>query len=121
MVWLATPSELRVPLTETALAEELKVNPATLWKWKQKPGFKEQVQRLITESLGDDYHDVMHAFKAEAKKGSYQHQKMYMEMLGVYVPKIAPTNPDGTKQYNPQELTDEQLTTIASLAASSGE
>lgn len=63
------------------------MHEVTLCTWKKLPGFMDEVRRLITASLGDVYHDVMHSFKVEAKKGSYQHQRTYFEMLGVYTPK----------------------------------
>lgn len=84
MVYLATPSEARDPLHETAWAHENGVNPATLWKWKQIPEFRAEVRRLITDSLGDNYHDVMFALKKKAAQGSFPHQKIYLEMLDVY-------------------------------------
>lgn len=87
MAWLALPSYDRQPLAQYALAAELKVHETTLCAWRKLPGFMDEVKSLITASLGDVYHDVMHSFKAEAKKGSYQHQKTYFEMLGVYTPK----------------------------------
>jgi hypothetical protein len=84
MLWLATPSDERVPLTEGAMARELGVNPSTLWKWKQKPGFQDEVHKLITASLGSDYHDIMAALKRQAKRGSFPHIKMCLELLGYY-------------------------------------
>lgn len=86
MEWLATSSFDREPITQQALAAELKVHEVTLCKWRKLPGFMDEVHRLITASLGDAYHDVMHSFKEEAKKGSYQHQRTYFEMMGVFVP-----------------------------------
>jgi hypothetical protein len=88
MLWLATPTELRVPLTESALAKELKVNPATLWKWRQKPEFRAEVKALITASLWDAYHDAMGAFKKQAARGSFPHLKMFFEMMGVYTERM---------------------------------
>jgi hypothetical protein len=84
MLWLATPSIERVPLQEKHLAAELGVNDATLWRWKQLPGFQQEVQAIIHANMGDVLHDVVYSFKAEAKKGSFQHQKMYFDMMGFY-------------------------------------
>lgn len=75
----------RIPPTQKAFAEHLGVNEATLWRWHNAEGFRAEVQVLIMGSIGDDLHDVMYAFKSEAKKGSYQHQKMFLELLGLYV------------------------------------
>jgi hypothetical protein len=84
--WLALSSFDRVPLSQQALAAELHVREETLCRWKKFPGFMAEVHKLITASLGDVYHDVMHSFKQEATKGSYQHQRTYFEMLNVYTP-----------------------------------
>lgn len=95
MEWLALSSFDRDPLTQQGLAELLRVNESTLCRWKLLPGFMDEVRRLITASLGDVYHDVMHSFKQEATKGSYQHQRTYFEMLGVYTPRQEITGKDG--------------------------
>jgi hypothetical protein len=95
-----------MPLGETAWAKENGVNPATLWKWKQIPEFRQEVQDLITASLGDDYHDVMYSFKRQARKGSFAHQRMYFEMMGLYVQKFAPTTPDGKHAYGSAPAND---------------
>lgn len=87
MLWLATPSVQREPLTILALSKELGVDESTLHRWKHLPGFREEVNSIITASLSDNYHDVMYAFKQEAAKGSFQHERMYFEMMGVYVEK----------------------------------
>jgi hypothetical protein len=106
MEWVATPSELRMPLTEEKLADELRVGRTTLWRWKQLLGFKEEVNRLITESLSNNYHDVMYSFQREAAKGSFAHQRMYFEMMGLYVQKFAPTTPDGKHAYGSAPAND---------------
>lgn len=86
--WLALPSMERFPLTQGGFAREVAVNEATLWKWRKLPGFVDEVQKIIKESLGDALHDVMWSFKEQAKKGSFPHQKMYFEMMGLYSPTL---------------------------------
>lgn len=85
--WLALPEIERMPLNQRALAKELELNEATLSRWRRLPGFEVEVQRLIRENIGDALAEVMYAFKAEAKKGSFPHQRMYFEMIGFYTPK----------------------------------
>lgn len=87
MEWLSLPSVEREPLTQRAFATALGVGEVTLSRWRKLPGFMAEVHKLITASLGDDYYDVMYSFKQEARKGSYQHQRMYFEMMGAYVEK----------------------------------
>lgn len=85
--WLATPEMERFPTTQRALATDMGVHYQTLTKWHAKPEIKAEVKAIIMENLDDALVDVVYSFKAEAKKGSYQHQKTYFEMLGMYVPK----------------------------------
>ena len=87
MLWFTLPEEERVPLTQRALAKELGVTEVSVSRWTKLPGFMDEVRQLITDSLGDVYHDVMGALKKRAKTGNFQHLKMYMEMMGVYTPK----------------------------------
>ena len=82
--WLATPSMERIPSTQKAFATSLGVNEATLCRWHNLEGFKAEVQAIIKANMGDVLHDVVYAFKQEAKKGSYQHQKTYFEMMGLH-------------------------------------
>lgn len=93
--WLALPDLERMPLNQRALAKELELNEATLSRWRRLPGFETEVQRLIRENIGDALADVMGAFKAEAKKGSFPHQKMYFEMIGFYTQKQEITGANG--------------------------
>ena len=87
ILWLATPSEERFPLTQKALAAEMGVHETTLVRWGKLPEVRAEVQEIIKDSLGDALHDVVFAFKKQAKKGSFPHQKMYFEMLNLYTPK----------------------------------
>src|SRR5687768_16179579 len=87
MEWLATPSELRTPLTQGALATALGVHESTMSKWTRIPGFQDEVKALITASLKHDYQDIMYALKRKAKSGSFPHIKMCLEMLGYYTEK----------------------------------
>ena len=89
MLYLATPKEERTPLNETNYAKEVGVNPATLWKWKQLPGFFAEVNKIVDEHFADDYSEIADSFKRQAKLGSYNHQKTYFEMIGKYLPKSA--------------------------------
>jgi hypothetical protein len=82
--WLAMPSDERTPLTQGALARQLGVHEVTLSKWTKLPGFQDEVHKLITASLGSDYHDIMAALKRQAKRGSFPHIKMCLELLGYY-------------------------------------
>lgn len=85
--WLALPSWLRVPLTQRMLAQELHIDEATLSDWKHIDGWDEAVNAIVMASMPRELPEIMGSFLAEARKGSYQHQKTYFEMIGAYTPK----------------------------------
>jgi hypothetical protein len=95
MEWLATPTGDRQPLRQGAFAKEIQVNEATLWRWRKLPGFMGEVNRLVDEHLADDYSEITDALKREARKGSIQHIRTYLEMIGKYVPRQEITGKDG--------------------------
>jgi hypothetical protein len=82
--WTATPSKLRDPKTEKALAERLGVSDRTLRNWKKKPGFSEEVRRLCRSLLEDKISEYYYALSQEAMKGSLTHIKLVLELLGEY-------------------------------------
>ena len=118
--WLALPSWERTPVTQGLFAKEIGVHESTLSDWKRLPGFEDELHSMIRARLGDALPDVVGAFKGEAKKGQFQHQRMYFEMLGWYVPKIAPTDPKGENEYS-GGAKDVLLSRLARLAASDPE
>lgn len=87
MIWLATPEIDRTPLRQYTLAAEMGHDGATLSDWKNMPGFMDEVNKLVDEHMADDYAEIMEAFKREAKRGSFNHQKTYFEMIGRYTPR----------------------------------
>lgn len=89
--WLALPSEYRGEIRkEGDFAKHAHVNPATLWKWKQLPGFWQEVKEACKQYLDDTVVDGLRSFKEQVRRGSFQHQKMYFEMTGLYEPKDEP-------------------------------
>src|SRR5690606_36433952 len=80
--WLATPRFERTPPNQEMLAEDLGVNPATLWRWRKKPGFQEAVNSYAREMLINDLPDIYGAIVREAVKGSYQHARLALELAG---------------------------------------
>lgn len=85
--WLSLPTRERLPLTQKMLADELGVREETLCRWKQLPGFEDERLRRIRARLGVKAHEIMGAFVDEASKGSYPHQKTWLEMMGWYTSK----------------------------------
>jgi hypothetical protein len=89
MEWLATPEYERQPISQGKFAAQIGIDQQTLSRWKRIPGFWTEVNTLVRETLGDAYYEVVDALKREARKGNFQHQKLYFEMIGEYVQKQA--------------------------------
>jgi hypothetical protein len=82
--WLAQSKYDRVPPTKEKLAkDELGVNAATLWRWQQLPGWDEAVTAIALQFLKQDTAEVLQALAREAKKGSIQHIKEFLSLVGV--------------------------------------
>ncbi len=119
--WFATPDSLKEVRQEYKFAEKIKVNPITLWRWKNLPGFYVEVQKETRQFLGHRLPEILEALNHEACKGSFQHQKLLLEMLGMYVQKIAPTNPEGTESYASTSDADLKARASAIIARGSGD
>lgn len=82
--WVATPEELREQRRLADFAEHIGISRVTLWRWNKIPGFHEAVQEQTKQYLGDALPEVLATLKEMARRGSFPHQKMYLEMLGMY-------------------------------------
>jgi len=93
--WLATTKYDRIPSTEKELAQDMGITDRTLRNWKKKPGLQEAVLQRTRELLGDRLPEIYGALGREAEKGSFQHIKLAMEMLGEYVERQEISGKDG--------------------------
>jgi len=82
--WLANTKYDRKPATQELLAKEIGVAARTLVRWKKQPELQEAVRQRTRELLGDDLPEILGALRREATKGSFQHVKLALEMLGEY-------------------------------------
>lgn len=82
--WLATPSELREIKTQKELAEHLGLNENTLGRWKKLDGFYEAVNKIAMGVIKEYAVDILSALVKEAKSGSYQHIKLFLEVAELY-------------------------------------
>lgn len=82
--WCATPEDLREIRDVGKYADSLGVARSTLWRWKRLPGWNDEVQHYCKANMGDALPDVLATLKEYARRGSFPHQKMYLEMLGMY-------------------------------------
>ena len=85
--WVATPEELREQRRFGDYADAVKVGRTTLWRWRKIPGFNEAVQEYAKQYLGDALPDALMALKDGARRGNFNHLKLYLEMLGMYTQK----------------------------------
>lgn len=116
--WVATPEDLRVPRQLGEFADKIHIHRVTLWEWRKIPGFNDEVQKIARQHLGDALPEALQALKHEAKRGNFNHLKLYLEMLGMYVQKIAPTSPDGLTEYGALDDTaiNREIATIVDSA-----
>ena len=85
--WKATPRADREPPTQALLAVEIGRNIKTLSRWFKRPEIREAIIARARELLGDDLPEIYGSLRAEAIDGSFQHQKLALELTGEYVQK----------------------------------
>lgn len=85
--WLALPKYDRFPPTQQLLAEKMGLDNGTLSRWKRLDGWQEEVNSIAQSHLGAAVPEVMGALRREAEKGSFQHIKLFLEVLGLHVEK----------------------------------
>lgn len=80
--WLAMSKYNRIPSTQDRLANDLGLDPSTLTRWKKEPAVQAEVKRLVRASLATERGNIYGALIREATKGSFQHIKLALEILG---------------------------------------
>lgn len=80
--WLALPKYDRFPPNQELLAPEIGVHESTLSKWKQQEGWNEAVNALARARLGQHIPEIYGALVREAEKGSIQHIRTALELVG---------------------------------------
>ena len=83
--WKATPRADREPPTQALLAVEIGRNIKTLSRWLKRPEIREAIIARARELLGDDLPEIYGSLRTEAISGSFQHQKLVLELCGEYV------------------------------------
>ena len=88
--WLAMGKYSREPATEQLFAETIGINRRTLIRWKKgQNGFTEaEFWDAVTERAREFNRQalttVYDALRDQAEKGSFQHQKLLLELTGEY-------------------------------------
>jgi len=93
--WLATPKWQREPSTQRALADKLGIHEITVSRWKKR--FTERINKAAREKMAEHLPHVLASVIGQAESGSYQHQKLYLEMVGEYLPHQKITNEGETR------------------------
>lgn len=86
--WLSLPRYERVPPTQELLADELGIGWRTITRWKKKPGFAEAVNAIARAGLEKSLPEVYGALIREAEKGSIQHIRLVLELVGALGPEV---------------------------------
>ncbi len=82
--WLATPESLRESRTALTFAAKIGVRNETISRWKNDPDLRAEVNRVARAELGKDLPEVYGTLRKLAIKGSFQHMKLYLELLEEY-------------------------------------
>jgi hypothetical protein len=91
--WLSLPSICREPGSRVKLAKALGVDRRSLHRWTQLPGWGEAVGALVKSTVFQSpavQRRVLGSLIQEAEQGSFNHQRLYLEVAGIYNPKAAP-------------------------------
>ena len=80
--WYATPTEAREPRNQGDFAKSIGVNKNTLVKWKQKPGFYEEVNAIGRDMFKESMRDIFAAHILKAMEGDVPAIRLAYEMGG---------------------------------------
>lgn len=114
MIWAGLPRAMRQPKTQGQLAIQVLglTSDRQIRVWKDKnPAIEVRIRKLTVGALAKARADVMAALVAMAMRQNprcHADRKMYLEMMGDYVPKqkltIGPELPDDMSEMDEQEL-----------------
>jgi hypothetical protein len=82
--WFATPKVERKPRFQKKFAETLGVRGETISRWQNDPELTQEINRVARAELGKDLPEVYGTLRKMAIKGSFQHMKLYLELLEEY-------------------------------------
>lgn len=123
IAWKSTPRKFRQPEKLYELEEMLGMANGSMTKRRQKnPAVDLRVsQGIVTNTLFDETDGVIEALVDSAQNPNYKHhpdRKMFLEMVGAYVPKQAIDVDVGAKGVDMSTKSDEDLRRMASKAGS---
>ncbi len=112
--WLATPESLRESRTALTFAAKIGVRNETISRWKNDPDLRAEVNRVARAELGKDLPEVYGTLRKLAIKGSFQHMKLYLELLEEY-------RETSDVNVNVTDARDELARRIAGIASRNGQ
>ncbi len=112
--WLATPESLRESRTALTFAQKIGVRNETISRWKNDPDLRDEVNRVARAELGKDLPEVYGTLRKMAIKGSFQHMKLYLELLEEY-------RETSDVNVNVTDARDELSRRIAGIASRNGQ
>lgn len=84
--WSALPPQLRVPITQKELAEQLGVDNATLSDWKKKDGFWDEVDTKLRHWARGRTPAIIEALAKKAEKtGDPNAVKLWLQVFNSFV------------------------------------
>ena len=115
--WLATPKDSRTPTTLGELTKEIGVSPGTISRWRRNLNVDEQAAEIARQGLFDHLPEIYERLAKEAKGGSSQHIRLFLEVTNSHSQKIDITMEDRTPEINQkileakkiQELREQEL------------
>lgn len=90
--WYATPKKERQPTTVNALCRNLSIGRRTYYHWVEQEWFQKAVRFYAFTQMAEHRADVIQSIIDEAKNGSYQHAKLFHELLGDHVQQVDVTS-----------------------------
>ena len=81
---LADPSEDR---TQEDVSKELNVTRAALYKWRQLPGFWEEVRKLVQDGTDQRMSRVWNRLLSQCERGNVQAMRLLFQLRGELVEK----------------------------------
>lgn len=82
--WFATPEQARNPKTQQEFADKLGVRRETVSRWYNDASVRAEINRVARKELAKHLPEVYETLRKLAIKGSFQHMKLYLELLEEY-------------------------------------
>jgi hypothetical protein len=82
MAWLMQDEYTRIPATQQEFAKTINRSEETLSRWKNIPGWDDEIKARTWEVVRNEYPQIIHALIRGAKKENPVHIRLILELLG---------------------------------------